>query len=144
MTMDVEGARAHDLEAALELLRRAELPVEGVVEQFGNYVVVRDDERLVGLAGLEIHGPDGLVRSVVVDPQYRGEGVGARLMEFVVSLAQKMELRGLYLLTTTAHDYFQKLLFVDSPREEAPAGIRESWEFKSGCPSKAAFMKRAL
>jgi amino-acid N-acetyltransferase len=144
MPLEVEGARAHDLPAALELLRRANLPEEGVVEQFGNYFAVRDDVRLVGLAGLEVHGPDGLLRSLVVDPQYRGEGVGERLLDFALALARKMELAGVYLLTTTAHDYFQKRGFADWPREQAPAGIRDAWEFKAGCPQQAAFMKLAL
>lgn len=143
MPLEVEGARAHDLPAALELLRRAELAEEGVVEQFGNYFVVRDDLRLVGLAGLEVHGSDGLLRSVVVDPQYRSEGVGGRLVDFAVALARKMGLAGVYLLTTTAHDYFLKRGFVDWPREAAPDGIRDSWEFRAGCPQKAAFMKLA-
>lgn len=144
MPLEVEGARAHDVPAALELLRRANLPEEGVVEQFGNYFAVRDDVRLVGLAGLEVHGPDGLLRSLVVDPQYRGEGVGGRLVDFALALARKMELAGVYLLTTTAHDYFRKRGFVDWPREQAPAGIRDAWEFKAGCPQEAAFMKLAL
>ena len=144
MPLEVEGARAHDLPAALELLRRAELPEDGVVEQFGNYFAVRDDARLVGLGGLEVHGPDGLLRSVVVDPQYRGEGVGARLIDFALALARKMELAAVYLLTTTARDYFLKHGFADCPRELAPEGIRNSWEFKTGCSSKAALMKRPL
>lgn len=144
MSLEVEGAKAHDLPAALELLRRADLPENGVADQFGNYFVVRDDVRLVGLGGLEVHGSDGLLRSVVVDPQYRGEGVGRRLLEFAVALARKMELAGVYLLTTTAHDYFLERGFADCPRDEAPAGIRDAWEFKTGCPQKAAFMKLAL
>lgn len=144
MPLEVDGAKAHDLPAALELLRRADLPEDGVVEQFGNYFAARDDARLVGLGGLEVHGPDGLLRSVVVDPQYRGEGVGGHLIDFALALARKMELAGVYLLTTTAHDYFLKRGFADCPREEAPAGIRGAWEFKTGCTQKAAFMKLAL
>ncbi len=144
MSLEVEGARAHDLPAALELLRRADLPDEGVVDQFGNYFVVRDDVRLVGLGGLEVHGGDGLLRSLVVDPQYRGEGVGIRLIDFAVALARKMRLAAVYLLTTTAHDYFAKRGFADCPRDQAPAGIRDAWEFKAGCPQQAAFMKLAL
>ncbi len=144
MPLEVEGARAHDLPAALELLRRADLPEDGVVEQFGNFFVVRDDARLVGLGGLEVCGQDGLLRSVVVDPQYRSEGVGARLVGFGLGLARKMGLLGVYLLTTTARAYFLKHGFADCPRELAPEGIRNSWEFKTGCSSKAALMKLPL
>ena len=139
-----EPARAHDLATALELLRRADLPEEGVVDHFGLYHVVRDDGRVVGLAGLEVHGEDGLLRSVAVDPAYRAQGLAASLVEASLALAGKVGLRAVYLLTTTARDYFLRRGFADCPREEAPAGIRESWEFRTGCPSTSAFMKRGL
>ncbi len=139
-----EPARAHDLAPALELLRRLDLPEKGVLEQFGRFHVVRDDGRVVGLAGLEVYEPDGLLRSVAVEPTYRGQGLGAALVDACLGLARKMGLRAVYLLTTTAPDYFRRRGFTDCPREEAPAGIRESWEFRAGCPSTSAFMKRTV
>lgn len=142
MSYIAERARPEDLEAALELLRRAGLPEHGVVKNFGHYLVVRDAARLVGLCGLEVHGPDALLRSVVVDAQYRGEGVGQALLGAADELARKLGAARLYLLTTTAHDYFARAGFEDASRADAPAGIRDSWEFKSGCPASAAFMRR--
>ena len=139
-----EPARAHDLETALELLRRVDLPEKGVVEHFGLFHVVRDDGRVVALAGLEVHGEDGLLRSVAVDPAYRGQGLAASLVGASLGLAAKVGLREVYLLTTTARDYFLRRGFADCPREDAPAGIRESWEFRTGCPSTSAFMRRRL
>ena len=76
-----EGAQPHDLPVVLELLRRADLPVEGVADHFRNFVVVRDDACVVGAAGLEVCGEDGLLRSVVVDPAFRGSGLGGVLLE---------------------------------------------------------------
>jgi N-acetylglutamate synthase-like GNAT family acetyltransferase len=139
-----EPARPHDLPGALSLLRRAQLPVEGVVDQFGNYVVVRDEGHLVGVAGIEVHGSDGLLRSVVVDPDYRGEGAGRSLVECALDLARRMGLTRLYLLTTTARDYFARQGFADCPRDQAPPAIRQSWEFREGCPSTSSFMSRSL
>jgi amino-acid N-acetyltransferase len=142
MSYIAERARPEDLEAALELLRRAGLPEQGVTKSFGHYLAVRDAARLVGLCGLEVHGDNALLRSVVVDAQYRGEGVGQALLDGVWDLARKVGAERLYLLTTTAHDYFARAGFRDVPRDEAPAGIRDSWEFKSGCPASSAFMCR--
>ena len=139
-----EPARAHDLEPALELLRRLDLPEKGVLEQFGRFLVVRDDGRVVGLAGLEVYGPDGLLRSVAVEPAYRGQGLAAALVDGCLGLARKIGLRAVCLLTTTAPEYFRRRGFTDCPRDEAPAGIREAWEFRAGCPSTSAFMKRTL
>ena len=81
---------------------------------------------------------------MAVEPSYRGSGVGRALVDGVLDLARRLELRSLYLLTTTAREYFQRHGFSDCPRDEAPAAIRETWEFRAGCPSSSAFMRRTL
>jgi len=145
MTLHAEPARPHDLRGALDLLGRSELTEQDVAERWGHYFVVHEDDgRVVGVAGLEIHGEDGLLRSVAVDPDYRGQGLAASLVEAAMQRAKRVELRSVYLLTTTARDYFARRGFADCPREEAPAAIRESWEFRVGCPSTAALMKRPV
>jgi N-acetylglutamate synthase-like GNAT family acetyltransferase len=144
MGFRTEAARAQDLDAGLELLRRAGLPDTGVAEGFSDFLAVRDGTRLVGLCGLEVHGKDGLLRSLVVDPQYRGEGVGAALVDGTMARARERGVSRVYLLTTTARDYFLRRGFRDCPREDAPTAIQESWEFKSGCPSTSAFMRIAV
>jgi amino-acid N-acetyltransferase len=145
MQLHAEPARPHDLRGALDLLGRAELTEQDVAERWGHYFVVREDDgRVVGVAGLEIHGEDGLLRSVAVDEDYRGQGLAASLVEAAMARAKLVSLRSVYLLTTTARDYFARHGFSDCPRDEAPAAIRESWEFRSGCPSTAAFMKRTV
>jgi amino-acid N-acetyltransferase len=145
VTLRAEPARPHDLREAIDLLGRSELSEQDVAEGWGHYFVVREDDgRVVGVAGLEVHGEDGLLRSVAVDPDYRGQGLAASLVEAALERAKRVRLRSVYLLTTTARDYFARHGFVDCPRDEAPPGIRESWEYRSGCPSTAAFMKRPV
>jgi amino-acid N-acetyltransferase len=145
MTLHAEAARPHDLRGALDVLGRSELTEQDVAERWGHYFVVREDDgRVVAVAGLEVHGEDGLLRSVAVDPDYRGQGLAASLVEAAMDRARLVRLRSVYLLTTTARDYFARHAFADVPREEAPVAIRESWEFRTGCPSTAAFMKRTV
>jgi amino-acid N-acetyltransferase len=145
MPLNAEPARPHDLRGALDLLGRSELTEQDVAERWGHYFVVREDDgRVVGVAGLEVHGEYGLLRSVAVDEDYRGQGLAASLVEAAMERARRVELRSVYLLTTGARGYFEKHGFADCPRDEAPAAIRESWEFRSGCPSTAAFMKRSV
>jgi amino-acid N-acetyltransferase len=145
MSLRAEPARPHDLRGALDLLGRSELTEQDVAEGWGHYFVVREDDgRVVGVAGLEIHGEDGLLRSVAVDGDYRDQGLGASLVEAAIERATRVGLRAVYLLTVGARDYFARRGFVDLPRGEAPEAIRQSWEFRLGCPASAAFMKRPL
>jgi amino-acid N-acetyltransferase len=139
-----EKAKPHDLGRVLELLRAAKLPERGVVDQFGHYLVTRDLGEVVGACGLELYGENALLRSLVVDGPSRGQGAGDGLVRGAVELAQKLGARGLFLLTTDAQRYFERYGFEACAREGAPAGIRESWELREGCPTSAAFMKRAL
>jgi GNAT superfamily N-acetyltransferase len=82
MMLRAEPARTHDLRGALDLLGRSELADQDVSQGWGHYFVVREDDgRVVGVAGLELHGEDGLLRSVAVDPDYRGQGLAAALVE---------------------------------------------------------------
>jgi N-acetylglutamate synthase-like GNAT family acetyltransferase len=145
MTLHAEPARPHDVKDALDLLRRSGLAETDVAERWGHYFVVHEDDgRVVGVAGLEVHGDDGLLRSVAVNTDYRRQGLGASLVEAALSRAGRLELRSVFLLTIDARDYFSRLGFSDCPREEAPPAIRESWEFTTGCPSTAAFMRRGV
>ena len=145
MTLRAEPARPHDLRGALDLLGRSELTEQDVSEGWGHYFVVREDDgRVVGVAGLELHGENGLLRSVAVEPDYRRQGLAAALVEAVLARAERVGLSSVYLLTTTARDYFVRRGFADCPRDAAPPEIRESWEFRAGCPQTAAFMVRAV
>src|SRR5262245_9097074 len=127
MALHAEPARAHDLRGALELLGRAELTAQAVSEGWGYYFVVREDDgRVVGVASLELHGEDGLLRSVAVDEDYRGQGLAAALVEAVLQRAQHVGLRSVYLLTTTGREYFAHRGFQDVARDRAPSAIRES------------------
>jgi len=145
MPLRAEAARPHDLQDALDLLRRDGLAEHGVAERWGHYFVVREDDgRVVGTGGLEVHATDGLLRSVAVEASYRGQGLGVALVDAVVARAVQLDLRSVYLLTTTARDFFLRHGFAECPRDEAPASIRESWEFRTGCPASAVLMKRDL
>ena len=145
MPLSAEPARPHDLPDALALIARAQLPEHGVAELWGHYFVVREDDgRVVGVAGLEVHGDDGLLRSVAVDDHYRGQGVGDRLVAAAIARARLVPLRAVYLLTTTAREYFARRGFTACAREDAPAAVRESWEFRTGCPATAVLMMRPV
>jgi len=144
MTTLNQAVLSRDLDEILRLLRENNLLETGVREGIDGFSIVRDDEGLVACCGLEIHGADGLLRSLAVRSSHRGTGLGASLVRVMTERAERARLSALYLLTTTATDYFPRFGFVTCARAEAPEGIRESWEFRTGCPDTATLMRRAL
>lgn len=139
--LEIRPATAADRDEVEALLRRTDLPPDGLDEQFGEpYAVAVADRRIVGAAGVEVYGGDGLLRSVAVDPAWQGRGVGAALTLERLRWAQARGLDAVYLLTNTAAGYFPKLGFAPVPRDEVPEGVRSSLQFASVCPSTASVM----
>jgi amino-acid N-acetyltransferase len=145
LAVTVAPAIEEDRHAVLALLRACDLPLEGVKEGLvHDYFVARADHAVAGVCGLEVHGEDALLRSVAVDPRWRDQGVAGALLEAALGRARRLDLRGVYLLTTTAHDYFARRGFDDCAREAAPPAIKGSWEFQTGCPASSSLMRLAL
>jgi amino-acid N-acetyltransferase len=97
-----------------------------------------------GFGGLEVHGGDALMRSVVTLPPLRGRGIGATIVVALEAEARVSKCRSVYLLTTTAQPLFEKLGYALLDRARAPAAIRASAQFSSLCPATAALMMKRL
>ena len=97
-----------------------------------------------GYGGLEVRGPHGLLRSIVIEGPERGHGFGRTLVHGLVAEAEKLGLRDLYLLTQTAAPFFAALGFTACAREAAPPAIAASQQFAELCPASAKLMRRAL
>lgn len=133
-------AQARDLAAAAGLLGRCALPVAGLEDQFPAGYVVAEGAGVVGLAGLEVHGGHGLLRSVAVDPAARAHGLGRALVANRLAHARALGLVSVFLLTTTAPRFFAALGFTPCERDRAPAELRATPEFAGVCPSTATCM----
>jgi amino-acid N-acetyltransferase len=132
------------LTAVLTLLKSDALPLEDVTDHFEHYLVAREAARVVGAVGLEIYGLDALLRSLVVCTDRRGRGVGHQLVDHMLSYARERGVRTVYLLTTTAAAFFERLEFERCDRSSVPASIAETSEFASTCPASAVCMRRSL
>ncbi len=137
-------ASDEDFPAIEQLLRATKLPVDGVKESLDAFVVAESGNDIVGVAGIERCGPYGLLRSVAVDPQMRGRGIGGALVERLIADSKDKEIPELYLLTTTAEKYFPAFGFTKIDRDATPAEVQDTSEFRDLCPSSAAVMRRAL
>jgi len=104
----ITNASADDLQAILDLLSQVQLPHDGVVENLSDFLVARDQSRLIATIGIERHGDTALLRSAAVAPEYQGCGIGSRLTENLLQRATSDGLERVVLLTTTASDFFAR------------------------------------
>jgi len=74
----------------------------------------------------------------------RGQNIGASLVQKIIERGVTARRSAVYLLTTTARDYFPRFGFEACSRDDAPDAIRECWEFRAGCPDTATFMRMTL
>lgn len=139
----IRGATMADLPAVERLLTDSQLPLDGVREVLNSFLVAESGGALVGVAGLEVCCEHALLRSVAVGPAWRSRGLGRELVTRIIASAESRGIRALYLLTTTAERYFPSFGFERITRDEVPADVQTTDEFRGACPASATVMRRA-
>ncbi|NJN03794.1 MAG: GNAT family N-acetyltransferase [Leptolyngbyaceae cyanobacterium RM1_1_2] len=95
-------------------------------------------------SGIEWYGTFGLLRSLAIAQPHRRKNLGRQLVEEIETYAQYQGVKTLFLLTTTASDYFQKLGYHRCDRQQVPAEIANTSEFQHLCPDSAACLVKSL
>jgi amino-acid N-acetyltransferase len=143
--MDIDVAFASDLLQVRLLVKDCELPYEDIhVNLLGHFGVLRDESKIIGLVGIEPYTDAGLLRSLAVAQEWRGRGFGGQLTNWAEERAHSLGIRELYLLTTTAEEFFARRGYRKIQREEAPSEIQATREFKTLCPATAICMAKVL
>jgi amino-acid N-acetyltransferase len=143
MTYPIE--RRPTLAAAAALLEAADLPAADLTDaHMEHFFYSGAPSQPTGLVGLELCGQDALLRSLAVAPDHRGTGLGAALAEQAERHARSAGVRSIFLLTTTAEQFFARRGYARATREGVPAGIRTTREFADICPASSALMVKHL
>jgi amino-acid N-acetyltransferase len=130
---------------AVALLQAQGLPVSDITdEHLEHFFFVGSDGSPSGVVGLELHGIDALLRSLVVAENARSTGLGSRLVKHAEQYAASKSVRSIYLLTTTAEAFFKRLGYERIERSQAPPSIERTCEFTGLCPASSAFMVKSL
>jgi len=142
----IKGFTQGDENEIVKLLSHAKLPAQDLtLEKLKHFLVAKaKNGSVMGTIGVELHQDVGLLRSLVVHPSYRGKGLGKRLTREVESIAQQKSIKTLFLLTTTATEFFPKLGYQVIQRNRAPASIAKTEEFKNICPVSAVCLLKNL
>ena len=143
--MQIQPAAPRHFEAVRQLLAASDLPDEDLTpSHLEHFFVAQDGNTLVGVVGAELYGDAGLLRSLAVAPTHRRDGVGTRLTDAIEQYARRMGASALYLLTTTAAEYFERRGYQRVERDAVPRPIQATDEAARLCPSSAICMRKRI
>lgn len=121
------------------LLSANDLPIGDVDDPTIRFYGAFDGTRLVGVVGIQALDGAVLLRSLAVTSDHRARGLGRQLCEHAMGDAREV-----WLLTTSARDYFARHGFEPIDRSSAPQAIQRTRQFSELCPSSATVMRRRL
>lgn len=146
MTAPIRPARSSDWPSIRGLLEARHLPTGGAETHLPDFLVATSQTSgvVLGVAGLERYGDIGLLRSVAVVDDLAGKGLGTALVRALLERARGDGVRDVFLLTTTAADWFPRFGFTIARREDLPDVLNASEELRGACPSSAVAMRTAF
>lgn len=109
-----------------------------------HFIVARKGEAIVGVVGLEPVGESALLRSLAVAAAHRQGAIATRLVAAIEKYARAHGVAQIYLLTTSAVDFFVKQGYRTVARGSAPAPIQATEEFRSICPQTAVCLRKPM
>lgn len=142
----IAPASPQDFDEVIALLHAAALPVEDLEQSsMAHFLVARDRSgKVIGTIGVERYGRAALLRSLVIAPACRNRDLGTQL---VAELEARWRLSGvadLFLLTTTAREFFARQGYRAIGREAVPEALHVATEFTRLCPGSAVCMTKSL
>ena len=143
-TTSVGPASGGDLDAIRRLLVAALLPSGDLGAPNQRFIVARQGGRVVGCAGLETFGEDGQLRSMAVHWTSRNSGLGSSLHARLLFEALQAGVRNLYVVTTTAEDFFTRQGYRKVRATDVPPGVLASEEYATFVPGGGVVMSRPV
>jgi amino-acid N-acetyltransferase len=143
--LEARALRDGERGALAAALAKAKLPTEDIEAPgrlFWRFETV--DEVPVGFGGLELHGEDALLRSLVTLPPVRGRGIGAAIVAALEFEAGLHGCRSAWVITTSAAGFFERLGYAKRERGTVPSAIGATAEFAQLCPASAEVLMKPL
>jgi amino-acid N-acetyltransferase len=98
----------------------------------------------VGFGGLEVHGSDAVLRSVVTLPQVRQLGMGGAIVAKLEDEARAHNCTAIYLVTTSEEEFFADHGYAPCQRKDVPKEVRASGEFAALPAASSTVMQKRL
>ncbi|MCR5762551.1 MAG: GNAT family N-acetyltransferase [Treponema sp.] len=102
-------------------------------DQYSHYIVYELDGAIRACSSLVPYSDGQMeIAGVAVDSNCSHMGIGPKMIEYLIDLAQKKKATGLFLLTTQTSDWFENLGFEESDISSLPEQRKASWSPKRG------------
>jgi amino-acid N-acetyltransferase len=134
-----EGSRA----TILSLLASSDLPTSDLDDTKTLFACLSNGV-VVGTGGLELFKNSALLRSISVRTDLQKKGLGKFIVNELEKTARQKGIYELYLLTTSAKDFFTKEGYEVLDRKDVPPEIKNTAEFSFVCPATAKVMRKFL
>ena len=142
MNLEFKKTSPEKVSQVLALLSLANLPISDIGENVELFSLEMES-KIIGTVGLEMSGKIGLLRSLSVIESQKGKGYGLLIVQNLEAYVKTKNIKVLYLLTTTAKDFFEKKCnYAVIERVNVPIEIQSSQQFALVCPSSAVVMKK--
>lgn len=142
--MTLRNATPTDWPQIQTLLQTLQLPLQGAESHLQHYRIMEHNGEVIATGGLEVYGEHALLRSMAVQHNHQHTGLGGTLIRDLIQHAQDLQVKDLYLLTTTAATYFLRFGFQRITRNQLPEALQASRELQGACPESAVVMHKKL
>jgi amino-acid N-acetyltransferase len=136
----MQKSNLREMQVIQSLLEANNLPVSDLNDDI-TFFVEKANDSIIATGGIESAGNDAIIRSIAVDDAYKGKGFGSKITRQLLNYAKETGMKDIYLLTTTAENYFPRYGFKKIDRQEVPMDVKNSSQYKDVCPDSAVVMK---
>ncbi len=146
--MEIRPARIEDCPRICELInyyaergRMLHRSLESVYDALREFQVAVEDARIVGCVAVDVFWSDlAEIKSLAVAPEFRGRGLGRRLIEAALADARKLGVGRLFALTYEK-EFFERVGFEMIDRDTLPEKV---WRECFQCPKCDACDETAM
>ncbi len=125
-------------------LARAGLPADDIETEGPLFWRFEREDVPVGFAGIEVHGTDAVLRSLITLPPLRERGIGGAMIEKMDVEARARGASTIYLLTRDLVAFFARLGYVPCERDRLPPAIAAAGPFAQPSLADATAMVKQL
>ncbi len=141
--INIRKPQAHELPRLARWLAEEKL-VDDNLDTLDELLVLERQGEIAAMAGVEQHGDFGILRSVLVRPAFRKQGLAEALVTRLHEQSLQQGIRMLYLITEHAAGFFERQGYSRLPLEDTPEAVQAFRRQQCRCAPCAVAMQRDL